>query len=66
MKRYGSLWSQVTDFENLFRAARQAQRGKRFRANVLDFNYHLEQNLAQLQQELRDRTYQRVIVKCGV
>ena len=58
MKRYGNLWSQVTDFENLFRAARQAQRGKRFRANVLDFNYYLEQNLAQLQQELQSRTYQ--------
>jgi retron-type reverse transcriptase len=58
MKRYGNLWRQVTDFENLLRAARQAQRGKRFRANVLNFNYHLEQNLAQLQHELQSQTYQ--------
>lgn len=58
MKRYGDLWQQVTDFENLFKASRQAQRGKRFRSNVLDFNYHLEQNLAQLQQELQSQTYQ--------
>ncbi|MBF2045946.1 MAG: RNA-directed DNA polymerase [Elainella sp. C42_A2020_010] len=58
MKRYGNLWSQVTDFENLLKAARQAQRGKRFRSNVLDFNYHLEQNLAQLQHELQSQTYQ--------
>lgn len=58
MKRHGNLWSQVTDFENLLRAARQAQRGKRFRTNVLDFNYHLEQNLARLQQELQSQTYQ--------
>lgn len=58
MKRYGNLWPQVIAFENLLRAARQAQKGKRFRSNVLDFNYHLEQNLAQLQQELQNQTYQ--------
>lgn len=58
MKRYGNLWQQVTDFENLLRASRQAQRGKRFRSNVLDFNYHLEENLAALQQALQSQTYQ--------
>jgi hypothetical protein len=40
MKRYGNLWPQVTDFQNLYQAARQAQQGKRFRPNVLDFNFH--------------------------
>jgi hypothetical protein len=40
MKRYGNLWAQITDFANLLQASRQAQRGKRFRDNVLDFNYH--------------------------
>ncbi|MFN9956918.1 MAG: RNA-dependent DNA polymerase, partial [bacterium] len=50
MKRYGNLWSEVTDFENLLTAARQAQKGKRFRENVLEFNYHLESELAQIQQ----------------
>ena len=58
MKRYGNLWSQVTNFGNLLQAARQAQRGKRFRPNVLKFNYFLEQNLVHLQQELRSQTYQ--------
>ncbi len=57
MKRYGNLWQQVTDFENLLKASRQAQRGKRFRPNVLEFNYHLEQNLATLQQALQEQTY---------
>lgn len=57
MKRFGDLWHQVTDFDNLLKASRQAQRGKRFRANVLKFNYFLEQNLAQLQQELQSQTY---------
>lgn len=58
MKRCGNLWPQVIEFENLWLAARKAQRGKRFRHNVLSFNYHLEQELAQLQQELQTHTYQ--------
>lgn len=58
MKRYGFLWDQVIAFENLLRAARQAQKGKRFRDNVLTFNYHLEQELIQLQAELQSQTYQ--------
>jgi RNA-directed DNA polymerase len=53
MKRHNNLWSEITSFENLFLAARQAQRGKRFRDNVLEFNHHLEEELIQLQQELQ-------------
>lgn len=58
MKRYGNLWPQITDFENLWQAARQAQQGKHFRENVLTFNHELEQNLLQLQSELQTKTYQ--------
>lgn len=58
MKRYGDLWPQVIDFENLLLAARKAQRGKRFRQNVLAFNYNLEQELHQLYQSLKTKTYQ--------
>ena len=35
MKRSGHLWPQITDFANLTAVARQAQRGKRTRPNVL-------------------------------
>lgn len=42
MKRHGNLWPRVVDFANLEAAARQAQRGKRYRENVLEFNYNLE------------------------
>lgn len=58
MKRYGNLWPQVIDFENLLLAARKAQRGKRFRDNVLAFNDRLEQELLNLHQALKDKTYQ--------
>ncbi len=57
MKRHGNLWPQIIEFENLMMAARQAQKGKRFRANVLEFNYRLEQELFRLQAELKTLAY---------
>jgi retron-type reverse transcriptase len=57
MKRYGNLWNQVTDFANLLNSAHKSQKGKRFRPNVLQFNYNLEAELIQLQAELRSKTY---------
>ncbi|MFN6068894.1 MAG: RNA-dependent DNA polymerase, partial [Pseudanabaena sp.] len=53
MKRYTYLWQDITSFANLLHSARQAQKGKRFRENVLAFNYNLENELIQLQQELQ-------------
>ena len=41
MKRYGNLWHQIIDWSNLLLAARYAQKGKRFRDNVLAFKYKL-------------------------
>lgn len=58
MKRYGNLYPQIIDFENIILASRQAQKGKRFRDNVLEFNYHLETELIRLQKQLTDKTYQ--------
>lgn len=58
MKRYGNLYPQITDFENLFLASCKAQKGKRYRDNVLAFNYRRAANLHQLQKELIEKTYQ--------
>lgn len=58
MKRHGNLWPTIIDFENLLYAARQAQKGKRFRTNVLEFNFALERELFTLQAELKNQTYQ--------
>jgi len=52
MKRHGALWPQIVEGANLMEAARKAQRGKRFQENVLTFNYDLETNLLELQEEL--------------
>lgn len=57
MKRYGNLWPEIIEFENLLQAARQAQRGKRYRPNVLDFNYQLDRELLRLQRELVTQSY---------
>ncbi|MEM9216042.1 MAG: RNA-directed DNA polymerase [Cyanobacteria bacterium P01_F01_bin.150] len=58
MKRYGNLWPRIIAFENILLAARNAQKGKRFRGNVLAFNYNLEKELQQIQHELQTKTYQ--------
>ena len=58
MKRHSNLWCNITTFENLLLAARQAEKGKRYRDNVLRFNYNLEYNLIEIQQELIEKTYQ--------
>jgi len=57
MKRYGILWPDITTFANLLDAAQQAQKGKRFRPNVLAFNHNLEIELLTLQAELVTHTY---------
>ena len=58
MKRYGNLYPKIIEFNNLFLAAHKAQLGKRYRDNVLDFNFNLEREIFNLQQELKDKTYQ--------
>lgn len=57
MKRHGNLWLRITAFENLVAAAHQAGLGKRFRDNVLHFNYFLESEIIALESELKNQTY---------
>jgi RNA-directed DNA polymerase len=57
MKRYGHLFEQVVAFDSLLLAARKAQRGKRDRASVAHFLFHLEPELLTLQDELCAGTY---------
>ena len=57
MKPLTDLYPRITAFSNLLEASRRAQRGKRYRADVLAFNARLEANLFLLQHELRAFTY---------
>ncbi|NCO34652.1 MAG: hypothetical protein AUJ92_08415 [Armatimonadetes bacterium CG2_30_59_28] len=57
MKRHKQLFDEICSFENLVRAARKAQRGKRFVAATALFNHQLERELLRLQDELVTQTY---------
>jgi retron-type reverse transcriptase len=57
VKRHGNLWPALIDFANLHAAARKAARGKRRRAAVAHFEFHLERELLQLQEELIAQTW---------
>ncbi len=58
MKTYKNLYPQITDFANLYLAYRRARLGKRDRGAVASFEYDLERNLFELQDELRTHTYE--------
>lgn len=58
MKRYGNLYPKIIEFPNLLLAAKKAQKGKRYNDSVLEFNYHLESELFELQQQLKTKIYQ--------
>ena len=55
MKRHGHLFEELCSFENLYRAAGKARRGKRARRDVERFEFNLESNLVELSEALRDR-----------
>lgn len=57
MKRYGYLYHQVYDFENLYGAYLKARKSKRYRREVLKFTERLEENLINIQNELIWKTY---------
>ncbi len=57
MKTHKNLFQEVCEFENLYNAYLKARRGKNNSAEVLKFNYNLENELLKLQCELRSQTY---------
>lgn len=57
MKRIKNLWEKIVSLDNLFLAAKKAQKGKRFQDNVAGFNMRHESELFQLQKELMNGTY---------
>lgn len=52
------MFSLITSWDNLLLAYQRAGRHKRGRGNVAAFEYRLEDNLLQLQEELQAQTYQ--------
>ena len=56
-KTYKNLYRQVTNPLNIWMAYKQAARGKRYRPAAAHFEYNLETNLIELEQELASETY---------
>lgn len=52
-----TLYPQITHWDNLRLAHQKAAKGKRGKGPAARFEYHLEDNLTQLQQELWDKSY---------
>jgi len=52
------LFDQLTSWENLYAAWRRAAKGKRGKIPASSFEYHLEDELLQIQKELIDQSYQ--------
>lgn len=57
MKTHNQLYGEICSFENLLRAARRAESGKRLQDVVGQFRSNLEAQLLELGQELRAQTY---------
>ncbi len=57
MKTHKNLFEKVCNYESLYNAYLKARRGKTNLAEVIRFNYNLEQELSKLQYELKNQTY---------
>jgi len=57
MKTFKNLYPQITGFENLYWAFKQAAHAKRSKPDVSEFEFDLEENLLSLQAELTNQTY---------
>ena len=57
MKTYKHLYPLITSFDNLRLAFKKAARGKRSRPDVAAFEFDLERNLLELQDDLQTQTY---------
>lgn len=56
-KTYDHLWPEIVSFSNLLLAFRKAAKGKRGKAEVAEFEFHLEPNLFELQEALGKGDY---------
>jgi len=57
MKRARGLFPRIVTFENLHLASRKARRGRRWKADVRQFEFNLEPELLRLQEELSTGRY---------
>lgn len=57
MKRRGGFYKEIYSFENLYNAYLKTRKGRRFKKEVLNLSFYLEESLFKLKEELRDESY---------
>ena len=57
MRIYKKLFTEIVDPQNLFSAWDEFKRGKRSKEDVMCFEKNLEQNIFELQRDLKNKTY---------
>ena len=57
MEKLAGLYSQIISKENLYRSTHMASRHRRYRDTTADFNFHLEEEIGRLHDELVKKTY---------
>lgn len=58
MEKLRNLKEAVCSWENLLGAYREAAKDKRYREEIIQYSYRLEENLLELQESLQNETYQ--------
>lgn len=58
MKTYKNLYSQITNFDNIYHAWRKARKGKRYHASVIAFEHDIDNEMLRLRDELQSQTWQ--------
>jgi len=57
MKTFNNLFPQVCSFSNINLAYLKARRNKRYKKDILEFSFNLEDNLLEIKRELENGTY---------
>ena len=58
MKTVKNLFSQITELKNIYKAFKEAAKGKKWKPYVDQFKANLEKELFQLQEDLVSKNYQ--------
>ncbi|MDD4358240.1 MAG: reverse transcriptase domain-containing protein [Candidatus Pacebacteria bacterium] len=57
MKRKGNFYSQIHSFNNLHHSYLKVRKNKRYKREILEFSFNLEENLFKIQKDLKEETY---------
>jgi retron-type reverse transcriptase len=58
MRRHKNLYQEIISFQNLLKAARLAEKGKRFKDSTASFNFFLEKEIWNLHRQLAAKQYE--------